>query len=89
MYSATGPDNSSLISTENAVPSSPANKARIRHRVFISLALLDKNQRFNHSGIPDFLNDFFIIKGLAKKCKQYTIVYTIGLLRAMRFELIL
>jgi hypothetical protein len=30
MYWTPGPDNSSLISTENAVPSKPENKEKIR-----------------------------------------------------------
>lgn len=45
MYCTPGPDNSNLISTENAVPNSPENRANIRYRVPISLALLEKNQR--------------------------------------------
>jgi hypothetical protein len=48
MYCTPGPDNSSLISTEKAVPSNPENKANIRYNVPISLALLLKNQRSNH-----------------------------------------
>ncbi len=38
-----GPDNSNLINTENAVPTKPANKAKIRYKVPISLAFVEKN----------------------------------------------
>jgi hypothetical protein len=48
IYCTPGPDNSSLINTENAVPNNPANRANIRYSVPISFALLDKNQRSHH-----------------------------------------
>jgi len=48
IYCTPGPDNSSLISTENAVPANPENNANIRYKVPMSLALLDKNQRSFH-----------------------------------------
>jgi len=51
MYCTPGPDNSNLIRTENAVPSKPENKAKIKYKVPISLALEDRNQRSNHSDI--------------------------------------
>jgi len=51
MYWTPGPDNSSLISTENAVPSKPENREKIKYNVPISLALLDKNQRSNQRDI--------------------------------------
>ena len=51
MYWTPGPDNSSLISTENAVPSKPENKENIRYNVPISFRLLDKNQRSNQRDI--------------------------------------
>ncbi len=38
-----GPDNSNLINTEKAVPTKPANKAKIRYKVPMSLAFVDKN----------------------------------------------
>ena len=56
MYWTPGPDNSSLISTENAVPSKPENKENIRYNVPISFALLDKNQRSNQREILVFFN---------------------------------
>lgn len=43
MYCTPGPDNSNLIRTEKAVPSSPEKSEKIRYKVPISLALLDKN----------------------------------------------
>lgn len=43
-----GPDSSNLIKTEKAVPTNPANKAKIRYNVPISLALDDKNHLSNH-----------------------------------------
>ena len=58
MYCTPGPDNSNLISTENAVPNKPENSANIRYKVPISLALLDKNQRSHHIEISDL---FFIL----------------------------
>ena len=51
MYWTPGPDNSILISTEKAVPISPENNAKIRYKVPISFALLDKNQRSNQRDI--------------------------------------
>jgi hypothetical protein len=51
MYCTPGPDNSSLIKTEKAVPKRPENKANIKSKVPISLALLDKNQRSHHIDI--------------------------------------
>jgi len=45
IYCTPGPDNSSRIKTENAVPSNPENNAKIRYNVPISFALHDKNQR--------------------------------------------
>ena len=44
IYWTPGPDNSKRISTENAVPTSPENKANIRYKYVISSALQDKNQ---------------------------------------------
>lgn len=46
-----GPDNSNRINTENAVPIKPENKANMRYKVPISLALLDKNHLSNHKDI--------------------------------------
>jgi hypothetical protein len=51
MYWTPGPDNSSLIKTEKAVPSKPENRENIRYNVPISFALLDKNQRSNQRDI--------------------------------------
>jgi hypothetical protein len=48
IYWTPGPDNSNLINTENAVPNNPENKAKIRYKVPISFALLDRNQRSHH-----------------------------------------
>ena len=43
MYCTPGALNSILISTENAVPTKPENKANIKYKVPISLALEDQN----------------------------------------------
>ena len=43
MYWTPGALNSSLINTENAVPTNPANKAKIKYNVPISLAFEDQN----------------------------------------------
>jgi len=51
MYWTPGPDSSSLINTEKAVPNNPLNNANIRYKVPISFALLDKNQRSHHMEI--------------------------------------
>ena len=45
IYCTPGPDNSSLINTEKAVPNRPENNANIRYSVPMSFALDDKNQR--------------------------------------------
>ena len=51
IYWTPGPDSSSLISTEKAVPSKPENNANIRYNVPMSLALLDRNQRSHQRDI--------------------------------------
>ena len=51
MYWTPGPDSSNLIKTEKAVPNNPLNNAKIRYKVPISFALLDKNQRSHHMEI--------------------------------------
>jgi len=43
MYCTPGALNSILISTENAVPTNPANNANIKYKVPISLAFDDQN----------------------------------------------
>lgn len=43
IYCTPGPDNSNLIKTENAVPSKPENREKIRYNVPISLALEERN----------------------------------------------
>jgi hypothetical protein len=53
MYCTPGPLNSNLINTENAVPNNPENKAKIKYRVPISLALVDKNHLSVHPDIDD------------------------------------
>jgi hypothetical protein len=54
IYCTPGPDNSNLISTENAVPINPENNAKIRYNVPMSFALLERNQRSPHIEISDF-----------------------------------
>ena len=49
IYWTPGPDNSNLISTENAVPNKPENNANIKYKVPMSLALDDKNHLSCHS----------------------------------------
>ena len=56
-----GPDSSSLISTENAVPIRPLNRANIKYRVPISLALLDRNQRSHQ-------RDMLVVRALSVMC---------------------
>ena len=51
IYCTPGPDNSSLINTEKAVPISPENNANIRYKVPISLALDEKNHLSSHKEI--------------------------------------
>jgi hypothetical protein len=55
IYCTPGPDNSNLINTENAVPNKPENKANIRYKVPMSLALDDKNHLSLHRDILDFI----------------------------------
>src|ERR1700733_6594316 len=57
MYCTPGPDNSSLINTEKAVPNSPENRANIRYNVPISLAFDDKNHLSIHKDIFAFITD--------------------------------
>jgi hypothetical protein len=66
MYCTPGPDNSSLINTEKAVPNKPENKANIKYSVPMSLALLDKNHL--STGI-DISESFFIIFSLYETFK--------------------
>jgi hypothetical protein len=56
MYCTPGPDNSSLIKTEKAVPSKPEKRENIRYSVPMSLALLDKNHLSNQRVIFDSLS---------------------------------
>jgi hypothetical protein len=51
MYCIPGPDNSSLINTEKAVPISPENNANIKYRIPMSLAFDEKNHLSNHKDI--------------------------------------
>ena len=55
IYCTPGPDSSNLISTENAVPSSPENNANIRYKVPMSFALLDRNHLSVHKDMSDNL----------------------------------
>jgi hypothetical protein len=61
IYCIPGPDNSNLISTENAVPIKPENKANIKYNVPISLAFDDKNHLSFHKLIDDFIIFCFLI----------------------------
>jgi hypothetical protein len=56
MYWIPGPDNSSLINTEYAVPTSPENNANIRYSVPMSFALQDKNHLSCHILILSILS---------------------------------
>jgi hypothetical protein len=53
MYCTPGPDSSNLINTEKAVPINPENKAKIKYKVPISLALEDKNHLSTHNDISE------------------------------------
>ena len=55
IYCTPGPDNSSLIKTEKAVPNNPEKRAKIRYNVPISFALDDKN----HRSVPNEILDIF------------------------------
>ena len=78
IYWTPGPDNSSLIKTENAVPSNPENNAKIRYKVPISFALHDKNQRSHHIEILDFFKLVLLL--LVNKWFKYVIRDKIRLL---------
>jgi len=60
IYCTPGPDNSSLINTEKAVPNNPENRAKIRYKVPMSFALLDKNQRSHHIDISELEKSIFL-----------------------------
>jgi hypothetical protein len=62
MYCIPGPDNSSLINTEKAVPINPENKAKIKYNVPISFAFDDKNHLSNQREISEV---FLIIQDSA------------------------
>ena len=61
MYCTPGPDNSSLIKTEKAVPNNPENSAKIRYNVPMSFALHDKNQRSHQRDILDVFNSVLLL----------------------------
>lgn len=56
MYCTPGPDSSSLINTEKAVPNSPENNAKIKYRVPMSFALLERNHLSNHIDICELFD---------------------------------
>jgi hypothetical protein len=58
MYCTTGPLNSILIKTEKAVPNKPENKANIRYKVPMSLALVDRNHRSSQLDILLIIKEF-------------------------------
>ncbi len=66
IYWTPGPLNSSLIKTEKAVPNSPENKAKIKYRVPISLALEDKNHLSAQSEIVDLNTNGLALKELSE-----------------------
>ena len=49
-----GPDNSNLINAEKAVPTRPDNKAKIKYKIPISLALDDQNHLSNQRDIEEY-----------------------------------
>jgi len=61
IYCIPGPANSILISTENAVPIKPENKANIKYSVPISLAFEDKNHLSFHKLIDDLIIFCFFV----------------------------
>ena len=76
MYCTPGPDNSNLISTENAVPSNPENNANIKYKVPMSLALLEKNQRSHHMLMSDFVMSDFVISDDMSQTYLLKMVFT-------------
>ena len=62
IYWTPGPDSSNLIKTENAVPISPENNAKIKYRIPISFALLDKN----HLSVQSEIELCNIFKGFSQ-----------------------
>jgi len=55
IYCTPGPDNSSLINTEKAVPINPENNAKIKYSVPISFAFDEKNHLSNQREISEVL----------------------------------
>jgi hypothetical protein len=49
-----GPLSSNLIKTEKAVPNKPENNAKIKYKVPISFALVERN----HLSVPTDISDF-------------------------------
>ena len=60
-----GPESSSLISTEKAVPIKPENNANIRYNVPISFALDDKNHLSSQRLMEDLFKTNPFFKGLS------------------------
>lgn len=77
IYCTPGPESSNLIRTENAVPNKPENKANIKYKVPMSLALLDKNQRSSHRDkdllISTILPVWYLLVVISKKIKEVII----------------
>jgi hypothetical protein len=76
IYCTPGPLNSNLISTENAVPNSPENRANIKYNVPISLALDERNHLSVHKDISDFNKDILETSLLSLLSKRVFCVYT-------------
>jgi hypothetical protein len=60
-----GPLNSNLINTDIAVPNNPENKANIKYKVPISLALVE----LNHLSIPIDISDLKFRLGVPSNFK--------------------
>lgn len=69
IYWTPGPDNSSLIKTEKAVPINPENKANIKYKVPISFAFEDRNH-LSKNKLEALINNLVITKNLGKNKKN-------------------
>lgn len=74
MYCTPGPDNSSLINTEKAVPNSPEKRAKIKYNVPISFALLLRNQRSSHIVNSSVFEFIFLIFLPSNRSKLWNVI---------------
>lgn len=85
MYCTPGALSSILISTEKAVPIKPANKANIRYKVPMSLALDDQNHLSKNIDTElNFVLSVFIL--YLRNLTQITLIYVFSFNKLVIFN---